>query len=93
MLGVLRGLWDSIGAECLTFYEEDLRTNSTWHKRVLASAAVDCVSEKMEETIREFLGHNVQDRMSNLLNLSPSFKRLVRATRVRRCSYIKQSIL
>ena len=62
MLGVLRGLWDSIGAECLTFYEEDLRTNSTWHKRVLASAAVDCVSEKMEETIREFLGHDVQDR-------------------------------
>ena len=62
MLGVLRGLWDSIGAECLTFYEEDLRTNSTWHKRVLASAAVDCVSEKMEETIREFLGHDAQER-------------------------------
>jgi len=55
-------LWDSIGTECLTFYEGDLRSNSTWHKRVLASAAVDYVSEKMGETIREFLGHDVQDR-------------------------------
>ena len=47
LVGVLRGLWDTIGAECLAFYEEELRTNSTWHKRVLASAAVELVSEKI----------------------------------------------
>ena len=62
MVGVLRGLWDSIGAECLAFYEEDLRTNSTWHKRVLASAAVDIVSDKIQDIIREFLVHDVQDK-------------------------------
>ena len=62
MVGVLRGLWDSIGAECLAFYEEDLRTNSTWHKRVLASAAVDIVSDKIQDIIREFLVHDVHDK-------------------------------
>ena len=62
LVGVLRGLWDTIGAECLAFYEEDLRTNSTWHKRVLASAAVELVSEKIESIIREFLVHDAHDK-------------------------------
>ena len=61
-VGVLRGLWDSIGAEALAFYEEDLRTNSTWHRRVLASAAIDIVSENFSQVIRESLGHDVQDK-------------------------------
>ena len=59
---MLRGLWDSIGAEALAFYEEDLRTNSTWHRRVLASAAIDIVSENFSQVIRESLGHDVQDK-------------------------------
>ena len=62
LVGVLRGLWETIGADCLQFHEEDLRTNSTWHKRVLAAAAVDLVSEKMQTIIREFLVHDVHDK-------------------------------
>jgi len=61
-VGVLRGLWDSIGAEALAFYEEDLRTNSTWHRRVLASAAIEIISANFLQVIRESLGSDTQDK-------------------------------
>ena len=62
LVGVLRGLWETIGADCLQFHEEDLRTNSTWHKRVLAAAAVELVSEKMQSIIRDFLQHDAHEK-------------------------------
>ena len=62
MVGVLRGFWDFIGAEALTFYEEDLRTNSTWHNRVLTSGAIDVISEKFQQAIRERLGNDMEEK-------------------------------
>lgn len=62
LVGVLRGLWDSLGAEALKFVEEDLRQRSSWRLRLMATGAVDKISTAIVGAIRDALGHDVKEK-------------------------------
>ena len=62
LVGVLRGLWDSLGAEGLKFVEEDLRQRSSWRLRLMATRAVDKISTAIVGAIRDALGHDVKEK-------------------------------
>ena len=62
LVGVLRGLWDSLGAEGLKFVEEDLRQRSSWRLRLMATGAVDKISTAIVGAIRDALGHDVKEK-------------------------------
>ena len=62
LVGVLRGLWDSLGAEALKFVEEDLRQRSSWRLRLMATGAVDQISTAIVGAIRDALGHDVKEK-------------------------------
>ena len=61
-VGVLRGLWDSMGSEALLFYEEDLKQRSSWTRRVLAAGAVERVGEIFRSMIRNQLEQEVKEK-------------------------------
>ena len=62
LVGVLRGLWDSLGADALKFVEEDLRQRSSWRLRLMATGAVDQISTAIVGAIRDALGHDVKEK-------------------------------
>ena len=62
LVGVLRGLWDSLGADALKFVEEDLRQRSSWRLRLMATGAVDKISTAIVGAIRDALGHDVKEK-------------------------------
>ena len=61
-VGVLRGLWDSLGSEALLFYEEDLKQRSSWTRRVLAAGAVERIGENFRSMIRNQLEQEVKEK-------------------------------
>jgi hypothetical protein len=61
-VGVLRGLWDSMGSEALLFYEEDLKQRSSWTRRVLAAGAVERIGEIFRSMIRNQLEQEVKEK-------------------------------